>query len=281
MYSTNLSIFTFDDYRRFLQESVIQIRRQSNEFSFRKFSRAAGFASPNFLKLVMEGDRNLSTQGAQKIAQAFSLKSKEQTYFQRLVAANQANTYTKKIELMGNLARSKSFLQSQPLVAQQFDYYSHWHNIPLREMLSLPKGPQTAEQLAKAFKPAISAEAAEKSLARLQSLGFIFKGQDGRWQMTHQTLMSGNDVVNTGVSSFHLEMIRLGSEALERFPKTEREISSATVAISSQKFELIREKIRMLKQEILEMSAVEENADTVVQINFQLFPFMDLNKEKK
>ena len=53
------NIYNFSDYRDFLKDRYRQLKEADPVFSFRHFSKQAGFGSPNYLKLVMDGKRNL------------------------------------------------------------------------------------------------------------------------------------------------------------------------------------------------------------------------------
>ena len=48
----------YDDYRAYLSELIQFLRTSKRGFSFRRFSKRAGYQSPNFLKLVIDGQRN-------------------------------------------------------------------------------------------------------------------------------------------------------------------------------------------------------------------------------
>ena len=61
-------------------------------FSYRSFARAAGFSSPNYLKLVIDGQRNLTAEMAARFAQACGLLGSAADYFCTLVAFNQARS---------------------------------------------------------------------------------------------------------------------------------------------------------------------------------------------
>ncbi len=50
----------YRDYRNYLQQMVAYLKATHPRFSYRYFSRLAGYSSPNFLKLVAEGHRNMS-----------------------------------------------------------------------------------------------------------------------------------------------------------------------------------------------------------------------------
>jgi hypothetical protein len=51
------SIFQYSDYRAFLRDHFAYMKATNASYSFRTFSRLAGFNSPNFLQLVYDGKR--------------------------------------------------------------------------------------------------------------------------------------------------------------------------------------------------------------------------------
>ncbi len=53
------SIFTYTDYRAFLHDAYTHAKATNPAFSYRYFAKKAGFSSPNFLKLVIDGVYNL------------------------------------------------------------------------------------------------------------------------------------------------------------------------------------------------------------------------------
>ena len=53
-------IYNYLDYRQFIQAYYSAAKENTKSMSFRYLSRRAGFSSPNFIKLVMDGQRNLS-----------------------------------------------------------------------------------------------------------------------------------------------------------------------------------------------------------------------------
>lgn len=74
------SILQYQDYRRFLQDYYDWKKRRS-VFSWRDFSRMAGFTSPVFLKQVCEGKANLGKKATVKVADAFGFVGIERDYF--------------------------------------------------------------------------------------------------------------------------------------------------------------------------------------------------------
>ncbi|HEX5657376.1 MAG TPA: TIGR02147 family protein, partial [Polyangiales bacterium] len=83
-------VFEFDDYRAFLRAHYAHKKASGRSFSLRVFSRLAGLTSSNYLKLVMDGDRNLTPEMAERFAAACGLKGDAASFFCELVGFNQA-----------------------------------------------------------------------------------------------------------------------------------------------------------------------------------------------
>ena len=81
-----IDVFAYSDYRAFLRDYYRARKAAGRGFSYRSFSRRAELKSPNYLKLVIDGDRNLSTDMAKRFASACGLQGAEQRHFIELVA---------------------------------------------------------------------------------------------------------------------------------------------------------------------------------------------------
>src|ERR1700742_3239126 len=85
-----IDVFRYLDYRSYLAD--LYAAKKKRGFSYRAFSRAAGLGAPNYLKLVIEGKRNLTPPMAARFAAACGLAGDAADYFQQLVAFNQASS---------------------------------------------------------------------------------------------------------------------------------------------------------------------------------------------
>src|SRR3989338_10129624 len=132
MKSDRPNIFEFDNYRTYLKELYASLKTAKAPFSFRYFSKKAGFRSPNFLKLVMEGKRNISPESIEKFAQALDLNKEGAIFFRNLVLLNQATTVEERKFYAEQIIRSRFYRKVYPLKQAQFDYYSNWYFIPIR-----------------------------------------------------------------------------------------------------------------------------------------------------
>lgn len=270
MYSTACDIYTYEDFRSFLHDAVTDLKKQSVGFTYRNFAKAAGFGSPNFLLLLIKGERNLSVKAAAKIAKAFGLEGLQINFFENLVMYNQAKISDEKIIYATQIVKIRSQLDSFILKGDQFNYYTNWRHVAIKELIHInPK--LTNPEIAELLTPQCSVSDVENSVQILINLGFI-KKENGAFQTLVQNVSTGDKFISTGVVQFHKNMMQLAAESLDRFRSNDRDITSTTVSLSKENFEKIRLKIKDLRQEILALAESEQNEMSVMQVNFQIFP---------
>lgn len=275
MYSTNLNIYDYDNFRNFLKDSVEQVRNLIGpEFSYRKFSAVAGFSSPNFLILLIKGERNLSAESATKIATAFGLAQPEKNFFVSLVQYNQAKDSKERYNWAFELVKLKAKTKLTFISEKQFEYYSHWSNVAIRELLQFQPY-LTIQQIAQRLSPVQKTEAVEASLLLMQQIGMI-EATENQWKVRDSSISTGDNFISSSVIEFHKQVIELAKQSLDRHSKNDRDITASTVSLSKETLEKIRQKVKELRIEILALSDADTNKQEVYQINFQIFP---LSKE--
>lgn len=266
-----VNIFKFNDYRNALKALIEQRKKNRQAFSYRWFADRAGLSSPNFLNLVVKGKRHLSAATTEKVIEIFQLNKEEAIFFRNLVRFNKAKTLPEREQFAAQLIRSKKFLNEYPLSKEQFEYYSEWYNIPIKESLGLSLPPKTIEEISDSLVPKISKTEAQNAINKLIKLDLIEK-QSSRYVSKRESVSTGHKFSNYGVVSFHKKMMTLASESLERFPSAEREISSVTIGASRASFEKIKTEIEEFRLRLMAIAEEDQNKEQVYQLNFQLFP---------
>lgn len=267
-------IFLFYDYREFLKALFEYNKLQSRRFSHRYIVTRAGFKSPNVLKNVMDGRRNLTFAAAEAFAKAFKLEGNVKKYFLSLVQYNQARTPTEREKFFQELVDMRTRENPARLGERQYEVFSHWWHLAIREIVSLPDFQFSPEWVSDALSPSITPEEAAESLTLLKALGLIAMNHDRTWTQVEKTMATDARVKSVMVSQFHREMIRLGGESLSRFPGKEREISGTTLRVTEADLEKIKTWLRDFRMKILGLASQSAGADQVYQLNFQLFPLV-------
>ena len=66
-------IFAYTNYRSFLKDLYDHKKKTTSYFSYRYFSKKAGFSSHNVLKLIINGERNIAYDSIPKFSKALEL----------------------------------------------------------------------------------------------------------------------------------------------------------------------------------------------------------------
>jgi len=275
-----IDLFGYLDYRSYLKDAFIHLKRTRSSFSHRVFARQAGFSSSNYLMLVMQGKRNLSGEGIQKVVRAIKLKKKEAEFFENLVRFNQATSDSEKNFYYGRIASNRKYALARPLEKGQFDYYNKWYIPAIREMVLLKDFKEDPVWIASRLKPAISPREAESALKLLVDLGLLVRDETGRLIQQDRHISSGDEVHSLAVTNFQREMIERAAASIETTPADLREIGSVTFAASKQKLHEAKKMIREFRTRLAGFLAEEQNADAVYQLNFQLFNLSKLEEKE-
>ncbi|NOY69888.1 MAG: TIGR02147 family protein [Deltaproteobacteria bacterium] len=266
------SVFDYLDFRRYLNDMFHYRKTTKQGYSYRVFSARAGFASPNFLKLVIEKKRNLTCESIAKVARGFSLKKPERIYFENLVFMNQASEhelkdyYYKKLLLTGTNGSIKK------LAKTAYNYFSQWYYPAIRELVSILSSPVSAKKIARLLNPAVPVAKVEKALSDLSELGLLNKDGTGSWKQADTIVSTGPEVESVLVANFHKKMMALAAESIDRFAAADRDISGLTLSIPQGRILELKDRIALFRKELLTEFASDPAGNSVVQINVQMFP---------
>lgn len=270
------SLFDYTDYRRYLQDYYLWAKENKRGFSHRAFLAKAGMSGPNYLKRVMEGVHNLTDKSIPKFAQALELDAASAEYFSHLVHFNQAETLEEKDRQFERLMGLKSQGASLLLEKAQYDYYTEWFNVALREMMHMrpyhSTAPGEAAEFGKALVPPVPPKKVKKAVELMANLGLLKLSEDGHYRPASSFILTSPEIQSFLVPKFHLAMARLAAEAVTRFSRDERYFSGTTMTLSKESYEDIIAVIRKARKDMLERVAKDEAPDRVYHLNMQLFP---------
>lgn len=265
------SIYEYTNYREFLRDWCTNAKAKGKGFSYRNFARQAGISSSGFLKMVIDGKRNLAPETIVRFAKVIKLRSGEARFFEHLVMFNQAKTNDEKNHYYNKIAQNRRFKKAHHLTRDRFEYLRKWYYAAVREMVTLPGFREDPAWIARKLKPSITKDEAQAALDTLLRLGLIERDSDGRLVTTEDGVRTEDEVVSLAAANYHREMIKRAHEALSLCKAKNRNISSLTVAMSKDGFKKLKQRIHEFRKEILAMLEQEGDPEDVYQINFQLF----------
>ncbi|MBN1759333.1 MAG: TIGR02147 family protein [Chitinispirillaceae bacterium] len=267
-----VSVYSYTDYRKFLGDYYTEHKSLHPHFSYQLLADRAGLKSKTYLHKVISGQKNLAKSSVLNVAKALKLKYNETEYFNNLVDFNNAKTFREKEFYFKKLKELAPETDGKLILHNQFEYFSKWYYVVIRELITLKKFSEDFKQLAKAVEPAITTDQAKKAVQTLCELGLIKKTPSGRYCQCDTALTTNSDITPLAVQLFQKECLNLASLSIEQHNRDIRDISTLTVGISAAGFDQIQQEIIWLRKRLVEIVKNDNPADRVYQVNFQLFP---------
>lgn len=274
-------VFDYLDYRAYLRDYYTAKKEQGGAFSYRAFSKRAGIRSPNHLKRVSEGERNLSPEMAVRYADALGLKGEEASYFRDLVAFNQARTGAERNAAYQRLTGFRSYRRAHKLDLAHAAYHSTWYLPAIREMALRPDFRDDPAWIAQRLRPRIAPAEVAHALKTLIDLGLLVRDDEGRLRQGEAIATTGPETTGLHIGNYHRAMMERAAEAIDLFPASERDISSITFCAGEDGLRRLKERIQRFRKELVTMLAEEEEGEQVLQLNMQLFPLSTRRSEEE
>jgi uncharacterized protein (TIGR02147 family) len=271
----------YADFRQYLKDyysfKVFESRHSFGHYTYKTFSASADVRSPNYLKLIIDGERNLSPETARKFARALALDREGTDEFLLLVEYGQAldplerNRHLKEL----NEFRMRRRIKSGEVNEEKIENAPTWVSWVIHTLVDQKGADFSIEGLREILQGRVSADDIRRSLQKL------FDSQ--ALQLDLETGKVKKGVVTPTQDELSPEMIRkiqselmyMGMEALINGKPNDREVGTLTVCLTETEFEKLKFEMRHLRKRILKdaLLAREQNpGDRVYQLNIQLFP---------
>ena len=190
-------------------------RKRTSAFSWREFSKLAGFKSPVYLKLVCEGKSSLSLVKMEQVAHAMGFAGHEFAYFTQMVKFGNATKDSVKKEALLEMQKIAREHQVRVVDAESFEFY---------------------DEVAKTCHQVISAEQVRDSLAFLVQTGFLKREAEHTYVQTEKTVIGTKESLPIAVRGMHKEMASLARTAIDKFPIEERHFTGATLGLCEEAY---------------------------------------------
>ena len=261
----DLDIFTYRNFRDLLSDYYHTQKKQKASYSYKAFAEKAGLNSPNYLKLVMDGKRNLSHKNIKKFAKGLGLAERRAEFFENLVYFNQTKEEETRSLYQAKLRMLEAGPEAYLLNEEEKEVVTRWYYFVIREMAYLPDFKVDSAWIVKRLNKNITVDQAKEALKVLEKLGLLTNHRSVAVDVSPRMKASA-------INEFHREM---GAQALESVKDDnyeEREFNALTVCVSKENLPLIKERLREFRKELNRFLSNDKNGDEVYQLNLQLFP---------
>lgn len=261
-------IFQYLDYRLYMKDNYQFLKSTLPHFSFAVWNQKSQFKSRSYLRLVMMGQRELTTQTIPKVASALELTKTQYKYFETLVQMNQAKTIPEREFLLSKIIHSAKSYQPTK-VKNSYEYLSSYQTPRILSAIFLKDIECNSKTLSKYFK--MDEKRVVEILKTLEKLELIYE-ENGRWKTLHKFVKVDDELGNIALQTFHNNLLEEAKKAILLPPK-ERDFRSITLSLDEEKYQQYLEDIRNFSKQILgKYQNQKGNAHRIYHLNFQCIP---------
>lgn len=277
---STVNIFEYTDFRAWLKDVFQALKDRDPKFSHRYILLRLNVKSSGWLADMLSGRRLLNRSHLLGLSRVLGLSPREELYFETLADYNQSKSLVEKNRAYEKILTFHE-IPKDIVDADRFEYFSKWYYSAIREYLLIEPFRGDYARLGRRLRPAITTSQAKEAIELLEKLNFIKRLASGEYRPTTEHVKKQSQFSQVLYFQYLKSQMELGTMALERFPKEERDFSAVAVTLSQDSFQIIREDIKALRQKMIQLSETENKkfwngiqGDTrrVFQGVFELFP---------
>ncbi len=279
------------NYRDFLRAFYLYKRETTKghlrRYNYSYFSAAADIRSPNYLRLVIEGQRNLSEEMAFRFARAMQLNKESTDEFVLLVLYNQETDPSLRNQYLKNLSdfRLHKSLKQGLIDKKTNDRIPNWIGWILFALLDQEGASFAVPQLKQLLRNKAGETEIQNALNKLLESGELIADPETREVKKGRSLIDNpEDIPVVLIRRLQTQLMCLGLESLFQDSPTEREFGTLTLSLTKKEFENLRFQLRKFRKEIHKDNSIhrmQSKGERVYQLNLQLYPVTDKSQTVK
>lgn len=276
------------DYRLFLADfyraKKALTRLSIRPYSYAIFSAAADIKSPNYLKMIIEGKRNLSMDMVSKFAKACAFNKAQTDEFRLLVIFNQSEDPADRNYALKQLSeyRVDQKLKQGELDRKVFEKVPNWIGWIIYALVDQEGVTFETSQLKDLLRGKASESEINDALENLIRTGELVRDPQTQKIAKGKPTEAPEEIPSALVRKLQMQLMYLGLESLYQDNATEREFGSLTLSLTEKEFEEIKFKLRQMRKSLHKENAIARmsaKGERVYQLNLQLFPVSNAAKK--
>lgn len=273
------------NYRDFLRSFYLYKREITKShlrrYNYSYFSAAADIKSPNYLRLVIEGQRNLSEEMAYRFAKAMQLNKENSDEFVLLVLYNQETDPSLRNQYLKNLSdfRLSKSLKQGVIDKKTNERIPNWIGWILFTLLDQEGANYSIANLKHLLRNKASETEIQAALNKLLDSGELIADPiTGDVKKGRTPTENPEEIPSVLIRRLQTQLMCLGLESLFQDSPADREFGTLTLALSRKEFEDLRFQLRKFRKQVHKDNSIhrmQSKGERVYQMNLQLYPVTD------
>lgn len=285
------NVTEYMDYRKYLADFYAFRREQTKKdlrpYSYQMFSAAANIKSPQYLRLIIDGKRNLSDDMIGKFSKALHLNREHTEELKSLVHYTQATDPSERNRFLKDLMekRVSQKIKSGEIDSKAFEKIPGWVAWILYSMTDVKGVNFEISQLKQLLGEKATQDEIQEALNKLLESGQLVRDPETQEIKKSRPLMENADNIPVAlVRKLQAELLYLGMESLFQDDPTDREFGTVTLSMTEKEFEEIKFKLRQMRKQMTKDNSIARSqsaGERIYQLNIQLFPVTKKLEQEK
>jgi len=269
------SILHYQQYREYLRDYYEEQKKKKTGFTYAKFAATAGLGSPNYFKLVMDGQKNLTSENIIRFARALGFNEIESDYFEALVQYNQARRalerdfYDERLKRLRTRATHPGY---RNLEQDEFEAISHWLASALLVLTHVPGFRESPAWIRERLYNQFTETEIADVLERLCVLGLLARDEAGKLKPTTKTVQTKPELRQVASKLFYESIFKRALQAVSLNTGDEREFGACIVGLSPAQIPELKRRVREFIQQLNSWALENPKPLQVYALNFSGFP---------
>lgn len=279
--TARINVTHFTDYRSFLQAHIQDMKQHKRSWSFGSWANTMGLKTTSSITKIIRGQRHPGPEITRKLIHYFKFNSKNAQYFRDLVHLEKIkNDPLLSVLLMEKIGKQHPDSRTRIMDDKSFLIISNWYFLALRELIRIQGFKEDPLWIAEQFIFKTTSRDISNAIKTLIEMQLIRRDENGKLVISEGRIDTTSDIASEAIKRYHEQMLEHAKTAVRRFSTEQRELTSTTLLMKSNKINEAKELIREFKSKF-EQIMEEESGDQVFQIQIQLFPVTNSIKTKK
>lgn len=266
-------IFEYQQYREFLKDYYQEQKTSKSGFTYARFSEKAGLGSPNYYKLVMDGEKSLTGNNIIRFSKALGLESHEADYFEALVQFNQADEVEIRKHYQERMARLKARYRatdgaSRTIEEYEFEVMSSWVHHAVMVLTQTRGFRESPAWISQKLFGLVNESEVTQILESLQILGLLARDENGRLRQRHKQVRTRPDLKRQAGRAFYEGLFARLSQGLKLDQPEDRELGAYLVCFNKSQLPELRKRVREFLASLNEWALSHEKPEHVYALVF-------------
>ncbi len=270
-------LYDYNNYRAFLRDYYEVQKQKKTGFTYSKFAKSSGLGSPNYYKLVMEDEKNLTANNIIRFSKGLNFSEDESEFFEALVNFNQAKDNLEREYYYERVIRIRKRKNSagvtrRTLEEYEFECISNWLHHTIMVLTNIKGFKESPHWIKSQLYNLTSEQEIIEILEVLKTLKLLNRDSEGQLKQTHKRVKTKPDLKRASIKIFYNSLLQRAQQSLETQKPDHREMNTYLVGLSKEQLPELKNKVRKFMSSLNEWAMENQEPEQVYALLFAGFP---------